>query len=242
MEAFDVFILAAGKGERLRPLTLTTPKPLLKVKDKPLLEYVMEPLKSLPIRRCVINAWYLKEQIHDYVRSLQGAFPFSVEVSLEDDLLGTGGGLKKALTYFQSSSASTQPLTRILMLNGDCLWNGDLQGFITYSENLKQTLGTWWLVDPQPNQTDIRVRANHIVQIGRFWKRSLDQQPDDFMGCFSGIQWLNRISSADLPDKGCIVRDYWVPRLEQGAHLGAATTGLSSWTDIGTPERYRSVL
>ncbi len=91
------FILAAGKGERLRPLTLTTPKPLLCVQGKPLLQWHLESLRSAGISDVVINVSWLREQIIDFVQQAEFA-DMKIQISDEGDRpLETGGGILKAL-------------------------------------------------------------------------------------------------------------------------------------------------
>ena len=235
LKPFDVFILAAGKGERLRPLTLTTPKPLLTLKERPLLDWVIEPLKTLPVKRLVINAWHLKEQIVSYAETLQKDLPFPVTVSVEEDLLGTGGGLKQALRFIDTS--------RVLMMNGDCFWRGDLAKFIQRAEAHQETEGSWWLTERHDDQTEIGVRDSEIVQIGKLWKSAHSKHSGhdkDSSACFSGIQWFRQIHKQRLPDQGCIVRDYWIPVLGSGQKLGGIAEGLTTWSDIGTPERLKA--
>ncbi len=96
-------ILAAGKGERLRPLTATTPKPLLAVGGKPLIAHHLQSLAQAGITEVMINTWYLGEQIVEFIGS--GArFGLNVHYSQEDTLLDTGGGIAKCLNFFKQES------------------------------------------------------------------------------------------------------------------------------------------
>jgi MurNAc alpha-1-phosphate uridylyltransferase len=225
-----VFILAAGKGERLRPLTLNTPKPLLPISGRPILEHILERLVVLQPKRVVLNAWYLKDQIIDYARAASVRFPFDICVSSEDDLLGTGGGVKKALSFIQAPE--------FLMLNGDCLFEGNIKSFVEKAQSRSDCEAVWWLAPESSEQTKIGYSRGVIRQIGNLWNAG---ESEDY-GCFSGIQWMNAVHRDLLPDKGCIVRQYWIPLLGSGKKLGADVNGLRSWTDIGTPERYQSLL
>jgi len=92
----NAMIFAAGLGTRMRPLTLTTPKPLAKVLDKPLLEYKIEYLKNYGIEKIIINCHHLAEQVEDYITKKQYKDIILVK---EDTLLDTGGGLINALEY-----------------------------------------------------------------------------------------------------------------------------------------------
>jgi len=103
-------ILAAGFGERLRPLTETTPKPLLQVGGKPLIQYHIENLAAAGVREIVINASWLGDMIEAY---LGDGSRFGVEIfwSREDTPLETGGGIRRALPYL-----GCEPF---LVVNGD---------------------------------------------------------------------------------------------------------------------------
>ena len=90
-------IFAAGKGERLRPITDHTPKPLVKVQGKPLIQYHIEALLEAGINDLVINVSWLKDSIIAFINSanFNGA---NIQFSIEpDEPLETGGGMLKAL-------------------------------------------------------------------------------------------------------------------------------------------------
>lgn len=91
-------ILAAGEGTRMRPLSLQKPKPLLEVGGRPLLDWALDKLAAAGMRRVVINAHYLADQIAAYAAARQGVVP--IDVSFEAAHLETGGGVKKALPAF----------------------------------------------------------------------------------------------------------------------------------------------
>lgn len=92
-------VLAAGLGTRLLPLTETTPKPLLSAGGRTLIEYQLERLIANGIEDVVINVHHLGEQIEAFVSSLveSGQLPLNVHFSREDEVLETGGGIRRAL-------------------------------------------------------------------------------------------------------------------------------------------------
>jgi len=225
MEVEAAFVLAAGRGERLRPLTDFHPKPLINVKAKPILEYVLDNLRPLGLKRVVLNAWHFADQIEAYAAAARARFPFEILVSAEKELLGTGGGLKRALSLIGR--------VPFLMMNGDCIWQGDLK---TWLNNIPGNLeASWVLTEPQAEQTLIGSDSGELCQIGELWKSKEPRHK----GCFSGIQLISRIFEESLPDKGCIIRDYWIPRLQKSAKIGVETNLLDAWEDLGTPERLR---
>jgi mannose-1-phosphate guanylyltransferase len=100
----EAMILAAGFGERLKPLSLIRPKPLFPVLNRPMLRHWLERLQGIGVTEVVINAHYLKEQILDFAEENRADFPgLSIFVSLEDEVLGTGGGLRHARERFTGS-------------------------------------------------------------------------------------------------------------------------------------------
>lgn len=116
-------ILAAGLGTRLRPLTDTRPKALVEVGGRPLLEIALSRLHSFGIRDVIVNAHHFAEQIIDYLRA-HNNFGMHIEISREEILLDTGGGLKKAANFFLRGPASSgEPF---ILHNVDVISNIDL--------------------------------------------------------------------------------------------------------------------
>jgi mannose-1-phosphate guanylyltransferase len=87
------FLLAAGEGTRLRPLTLDTPKCLIPVCEKPIIEYWFDLFESYGISEVLINTSYLADKVEDYInRNSRG---IKIKLEYEDSLLGSGGTIKK---------------------------------------------------------------------------------------------------------------------------------------------------
>lgn len=105
-------VLTAGLGKRMRPLTAVTPKPLIEVCGKPIVDYGLDRLKAAGLRKAVLNAHYLPDQIHQFAARYQG---LDISVSDETDmLLDTGGGTKRALPLLGDKP--------FFLLNGDSFW------------------------------------------------------------------------------------------------------------------------
>jgi N-acetyl-alpha-D-muramate 1-phosphate uridylyltransferase len=105
-------VLAAGFGMRMRPLTLTTPKPLIKVAGKALIDYGMDHLRSDGVRRVVANGHYLAEQIEAWCRAQTN--PPAIFSDERDAILDTGGGIARALPLLSGDP--------FFVLNADCFW------------------------------------------------------------------------------------------------------------------------
>ena len=122
MKITKAMILCAGFGKRLRPLTLSSPKPLLKIGDKTLLSNTLNILEQFGIKHVVINIHYLGDQIIDYIKRNE----FNMEITTvteKDKILDTGGGVLNALQHF-----SSEPF---IVINPDTIWNSN------YLEELK---------------------------------------------------------------------------------------------------------
>lgn len=111
------FILAAGKGTRMAPLTDHAPKPLVRLNGRPLLDYVFDHLRSTGVRHVVVNSFYLPDMVASYLDGVDG---FDIRRSHEDVLLETGGGLRNAAPLLGQSP--------FFMINGDAFWIDGGQG------------------------------------------------------------------------------------------------------------------
>ncbi|HYC00045.1 MAG TPA: nucleotidyltransferase family protein [Candidatus Limnocylindrales bacterium] len=116
-------VLAAGRGERLRPLTDTVPKPLVNVGGKPLIEYALECVASAGIGRVVVNLHHLGDQIRDHLGD--GArFGLAIDYSPENPLQDTGGGIRDARRLLGDCTFVT--------LNSDTIVDVDLRAVIDF--------------------------------------------------------------------------------------------------------------
>ena len=105
MKINTALILCAGFGERLNPLTLKTPKPLLKLKDITVLESCINIIVKLGVKKIFLNTFYLSEQIFDFIKNKN--FPVGIKIIQDgDEILDTGGGIKNMTNHFQDNSAS----------------------------------------------------------------------------------------------------------------------------------------
>ncbi|MBM3468097.1 MAG: nucleotidyltransferase family protein [Alphaproteobacteria bacterium] len=107
----QAMILAAGEGRRLRPLTDHTPKPLIKIGGKTMLDHALDKIDAYGVQRCVVNTHHLADQIQAH---LQRRRKPEIYISHEPILLDTGGGIAQALPHF-----SGEPF---FVLNADIWW------------------------------------------------------------------------------------------------------------------------
>ena len=113
MKNFNLMILAAGYGKRMKNLTIDKPKPLLAVKSKQLLEHTINFFSNLSCGKIVINTHYLHNQINDFI--IKNYPNKDIELIFEPNLLDTGGGIKNALKILGNKN--------FLVTNSDIFWN-----------------------------------------------------------------------------------------------------------------------
>ena len=121
-------ILAAGLGTRLRPLTDNRPKALVEVAGRTLLEITLRRLREFGVHEVVVNVHHFADMVVDYLKQRDN-FGMRIEISCEDVLLDTGGGLKKAAWFFQEGRDSSQPF---LLHNVDVLSTIDLGRMVRF--------------------------------------------------------------------------------------------------------------
>ena len=127
MKIDTALILCAGFGKRLNPVTLKTPKPLLKIKNKTLLEGCISMLIKLEIKKILLNTFHLKQQIFDFIKNTK--FPIEIEI-IDDgkDILNTGGGIVNMSNYSESDD--------FLILNPDTVWGDGYVDEIKKMQNI----------------------------------------------------------------------------------------------------------
>jgi N-acetyl-alpha-D-muramate 1-phosphate uridylyltransferase len=126
MKINTALILCAGYGKRLNPLTLDIPKPLLEINEVTLLENTINLLQDLGIKKIILNTFYLKEKIYEFIKKKK--FQIDLEIIDEgEDILDTGGGI---LNMMNSSSE-----TDFLTINPDTLWN---KNYIKYIQDMEK--------------------------------------------------------------------------------------------------------
>ncbi|RLV58430.1 nucleotidyltransferase family protein [Parashewanella curva] len=148
-------ILAAGRGQRLRPLTNTLPKPLVPVNGKPLIVYHLEKLAAIGIKEVVINIAWLGHKISDALGN-GDQWQLKIHYSHETEALETGGGICNALPLLGSEP--------FFVINGD-VFVDQLPNSITDIRLPKHCLAHLWLVDnPSHNPSGDFGISNHYLQ------------------------------------------------------------------------------
>jgi NDP-sugar pyrophosphorylase family protein len=163
-------ILAAGLGTRLRPLTDNRPKALVEVAGRTLLEITLSRLSSFGVRDVIINVHHFPDMILDYLKA-RNNFGLHIEISREESLLDTGGGLKKASWFFlQDSARAEEPF---ILHNVDVISTIDLRRMAEF-HNEKQALATLAVQHRKSSRQLLFDRDLHLC--GR--RASPDQAPE----------------------------------------------------------------
>jgi MurNAc alpha-1-phosphate uridylyltransferase len=207
-------VFAAGRGERMRPLTDTTPKPLLKAGGKALIEYSIENLAKAGFRDVVINVAYLGQQIIDYCGD-GSRWGVSIAYSDEGDTaLETAGGIVKALPLL-----GQQPF---LAINSDIICDYPLAQLRGRQFDLAHLV----MIDNPPHhpQGDFSLDSTGL----------LSEQGDNKL-TFSGIGLYRPELFAGLSVEPMKLRPVFNAAMQSQRISGERFTG--TWIDIGTPER-----
>lgn len=207
-------ILAAGRGERLRPLTDRTPKPLIEVAGKPLIVHHLQALCRAGISRVVINVSWLGQQIRERLGD-GSEFKLEIRYSEEKEALETAGGIVQALPMLGE---------RFLVINADIFTDYDFG--LLRSANSQAHLVL--VPNPEHNpQGDFSLEDSNVGNDG----------PSRYT--FSGIaQYHRTFFSRQVPGKRALA-----PLLRAGAERGIVSGELLAghWSDVGTQERLDSL-
>ena len=214
-------ILAAGLGNRMRPLTLTIPKPLLVVGGKPLIVWHIEALKVAGIQDIVINTAWLGHKLHEALGD-GSAFGVNIFWSDENEPLETAGGIQQALPLL-----GKEPF---LLVNGDIWLRYDFSRLV--SKDLGKHLAHLLLVDnpPQHPNGDFAFKRDGQSLI-------LPQGEEKYT--FAGVSVLSPKLFADLPAGKAPLAPLLRQAIAEQLVTGEYHTG--AWVDVGTPERLQAL-
>jgi len=223
-------ILAGGEGTRLRPLTLTTPKPVVPVVDRPFLRHQIDLLVGAGVREIVFSVAYRPERV-EAVFGDGSAFGVRIRYAVEETPLGTGGAVRHAMPLLDE---------RTIVLNGDVLTDVDLGAVV--ARHAREQASATILLAPVPNPAAYGlVETDGEGRVRRFLEKPRPEQiTTDTIN--AGIYVLET-AVLDLMPEGVnysIERGFFPALLARGdLVLGPVHPGY--WIDIGTPEKYLQV-
>jgi MurNAc alpha-1-phosphate uridylyltransferase len=217
-------VFAAGLGTRMRPLTDRTPKPLMPVAGKTMLDHTLDRLAKAGVGRAVVNVHYLADQIERHLAERRQ--PRVIISDERSKLLDQGGGIVKALPLLGSAP--------FLICNTDALW---LEG---PTSNLRRLAAHW-----DPEQMDILLLvASTTASVGVDWPGDFAMDENGRLSkrgehavtpfVYSGIGIIKPELFADATEEVFRLAPYFFRAAEAGRLFGARLEGL--WLHVGTPD------
>jgi NDP-sugar pyrophosphorylase family protein len=228
-------ILAAGLGTRLRPLTDDRPKALVEVAGHTLLEITLRRLHQFGIREVIANVHHFADMIVDYLKKNDN-FGMRIEISREDVLLDTGGGLKKAAWFLLEAGHADEPF---LLHNVDVLSTIDFRRMAQFHKQ-KQALATLAVQDRETSRYLLFDKQQELC--GR--RAGRDQEPEIVRPsknpqalAFSGVHVISpRLLPMMVEDGVFSIINSYLRLAGQGEKILAFRADDFYWRDLGKPE------
>ena len=219
-------VLAAGMGKRMRPLTASTPKPLVRVAGRPLIDHTLDRLAEAGVAKAVVNVHYLADALEAHVRPRKAPV---VTVSDERDaLLETGGGLVRAAPLLPDT---------FFCCNSDNIWlDGPVNAFRELSDFWDDdAMDAVLLVVPHGGAHNYRGKGDFgLDPAGRIARRRSGRVAPFI---YSGIQLMSKRLLDGAPDGAFSTNVLWDRAMEAGRLYGLVFAG--EWFEVGTPEAIR---
>lgn len=221
----SAMILAAGFGTRMRPITAHTPKPLVPLAGRPLIDHVIDRLVAAGVQRIVVNTHYKAEMMEAHLAARRDVV---IELSHETELLETGGGVRKGLPLLGEA---------FYVLNADVFWLDTKVPALTrlaraWEAPGKETRDALLLVQRTVTAVGYEGRGDFIVdQLGHVRRR---HEYEVAPHLFAGVEILNRRFFDGAPEGAFSLNPLWnraiaAGRLEALIHDG-------EWFHVGTPQ------
>jgi NDP-sugar pyrophosphorylase family protein len=226
-------VLAAGQGQRLRPITDRVPKPLVSVAGRPMIEYPLRLLRHYGIREVVINLHHLGDQVEGYLGDGK-RLGLKIFYSKENELLGTGGGLFKAKSFLSDGT--------FLVINTDVIIDLSIKDVLAYHAEKKATATLVLRPDLLADQygsmeVDLQGRIHRFLDT----RSSTTERPSGQKLMFTGVQVLEPeifeyMESSSTDGKFSTTMDTYPKMVLAGEALyGFRFDGF--WQDLGTEGR-----
>ena len=204
------FILCAGFGKRLNPLTLDTPKPLIKLKNIAVLETCINLIESLGIQQIILNTFYLKDQIYDFINNKK----FKSKISIIEDgesILDTGGGINNMMKHTSEDN--------VLIFNPDTIWRKNYFNEIIKMENMyfSKKLKNILLLVKKELSFDKNLNGDFDL------KENLIIKNNETKFIYTGCQIINKKLLSNYKDKIFSITNVWNDLIEKKELYGFET-------------------
>jgi mannose-1-phosphate guanylyltransferase len=219
----QAFVLAAGFGTRLRPLTKDLPKPAIPIYQKPLITFVLDHLAGIGIESFVINTHHLSTGIDRLFpnRTYRG---YPVSLVHEPEILGTGGGIRNVRTFLRNEP--------FIVYSGDLLTDLDLAPLV--EEHFRQRNDVTLALRKTGLTTEIAVRGCRIIDLGNKYG-----QPGEFD--FANVSVWNPTIFERLPPGNSSFIPVVAEWIGQGGRIGGVVAEDGKWFNIGSRAEYLEV-
>jgi len=222
--ASDVaLLLSAGMGKRMRPLTASRPKPLVRVAGKALIDYSLDKLNEAGIARAVVNVHFMADQLRAHLR---GRTAPAIAISDETDaLLETGGGMVRAAPLIAADP--------FFCLNTDVIWlDGPMNAFAALSQawNPDKMDALLLLVSHKQAYNYTGMGDFHLDPAGLISRRKPGRVAPFI---FTGMQIVSQRLLRDAPEGAFSTGVLWDRAIDEGRLCGLSHTG--EWYEVGTP-------
>ena len=211
MKINTAFILCAGFGKRLNPLTLDTPKPLIKLNNITVLETCINLIESLGIQQIIINTFYLRDQIHSFINNKKFRSKISI-VEDGDKILDTGGGINNMMKHTSEEN--------VLIFNPDTIWKKNYINEIIEMEKLyfsNQLKNILLLV-----KKELSFDKNLSGDFGLIDNLIIKNNDSKFI--YTGCQIINKKLFSDYKDKNFSISNVWNDLIKKKELYGFETT------------------
>lgn len=221
-------VLAAGLGLRMRPLTETMPKPLVAVAGQPLLDHVLDKLAAADVSEAVVNVHYLPDQIIDHVESRTA--PKVIISDERDQVLGTGGGVVKALPLLGDAP--------FYHLNADTMWiDGARPNLTRLAESFDPAkMDILLLMAPTANSIGYSGKGDYEMRTDGTLRRRKENQVVPFV--YAGVAVISPAIFKDAPAGEFSLTQLFDRANEAERLYGLRMDGL--WMHVGTPDAVRA--
>ena len=227
MTITQAMVLAAGLGTRMRPITETMPKPLVKIAGKPMIDYALDALAEAGVTRAVVNVHHHAEQMEAHLAGYQ-----KLDITISDErekLMNSGGGLAKGLKLLEPGP--------LLVMNADLFWIGEKAGEATNLQKLAaffdpDNMDMALLCVLLENTTGHNGKKDFsLAEDGRL-TRYRDGDPNPVV--YAGAIAMTSALFDDAPDDAFNLNVYFDRAVAAGRLYGLTLSG--HWLTVGTPE------
>ena len=210
MRINTAFILCAGFGKRLNPLTLETPKPLIKLNNIAVLETCINLIENLGIQQIILNTFYLKDQIHDFLNHKK----FNSKIMIIEDgenILDTGGGINNMMKYTNEEN--------VLIFNPDTIWEKNYSNDIIEMEDIyfSKKLKNILLLVKKELSFDKNLNGDFDL------KENLIIKNNENKFIYTGCQIMNKKLLSKYKDKKFSITNVWNDLIEKKELFGFET-------------------